>query len=358
MSIKDKTTISTHSNPNPGAGNRGEEAGQRSVIGIGETVLDIIFQGNKPVDAVPGGSCFNSIISLSRTGIKTQFISETANDRVGGLTMDFLAKNGVDSSLVNVRDDIKSPLSLAFLNERNDAEYVFYKDHSASRLSRLRPTVRPNDIVLFSSYFALNPAIRAEVSDFLHYAKDQGAILYYDVNFRSSHAAERDALLENMEENFRLADILRGSDEDFRVIFGIEGIEEVFRKHLAASLFSYGHAATFIYTRGPQPVQVIVANPPSADMKTDAMPSVFKCYEAPSSVSATSFTPVSTIGAGDNFNAGFAYGLIREGITREQIHASLNETQICRLIHYAEQFAIACCSSIYNYVPEGFLPND
>ena len=30
----------------------------RKVIGIGETVLDIIFKDNKPVNAVPGGSAF------------------------------------------------------------------------------------------------------------------------------------------------------------------------------------------------------------------------------------------------------------------------------------------------------------
>ena len=36
----------------------------RKVIGIGETVLDIIFQNDQPVQAVPGGSVFNSLISL------------------------------------------------------------------------------------------------------------------------------------------------------------------------------------------------------------------------------------------------------------------------------------------------------
>ena len=35
----------------------------RKVIGIGETVLDIIFKDNKPVEAVPGGSTFNAITS-------------------------------------------------------------------------------------------------------------------------------------------------------------------------------------------------------------------------------------------------------------------------------------------------------
>lgn len=31
----------------------------RKVIGIGETILDIIFRNNRPHTAVPGGSTFN-----------------------------------------------------------------------------------------------------------------------------------------------------------------------------------------------------------------------------------------------------------------------------------------------------------
>ena len=38
------------------------------VIGIGETVLDILFKDEQPVKTVPGGSVYNSIISLGRMG--------------------------------------------------------------------------------------------------------------------------------------------------------------------------------------------------------------------------------------------------------------------------------------------------
>ena len=41
----------------------------RKVIGIGETILDIIFKNDEPIGAVPGGSVFNGIISLGRSGI-------------------------------------------------------------------------------------------------------------------------------------------------------------------------------------------------------------------------------------------------------------------------------------------------
>ena len=62
----------------------------RKVIGIGETVLDIIFKDDQPISAVPGGSVFNGLVSLGRSGISTSFISETGNDRVGQRIIRFL----------------------------------------------------------------------------------------------------------------------------------------------------------------------------------------------------------------------------------------------------------------------------
>ena len=200
----------------------------RKVIGIGETVLDIIFQGEQPVSAVPGGSTFNAMISLGRAGVEATFISETGNDRVGQRIISFLEENHVDASNVNVYPDSKSPLSLAFLNEQNDAEYIFYKDHPKDRLDFKYPTVNEDDIVVFGSYYALNPVIRPQVLGFLQYAHQHGAILYYDVNFRSSHKHEVMKLTANFLENLELADVVRGSHEDFDVMFNTTDAEKVY----------------------------------------------------------------------------------------------------------------------------------
>ena len=79
----------------------------RKVIGIGETMLDIIFKNGKPIEAVPGGSTFNGIVSLGRAGVKTVFVSETGNDRVGEYVRDFLRDNNVDTSAINVFQETK-----------------------------------------------------------------------------------------------------------------------------------------------------------------------------------------------------------------------------------------------------------
>lgn len=99
----------------------------RKVIGIGETILDIIFEGNQPSAAVPGGSVFNGIVSLGRAGVNVSFISETGNDRVGNIILQFMRENNIPTDHVNTFPDGKSPVSLAFLNEHSDAEYIFIK---------------------------------------------------------------------------------------------------------------------------------------------------------------------------------------------------------------------------------------
>ena len=55
----------------------------RRVIGIGETILDILFKNNQPTVAVPGGSVFNGLVSLGRAGANVTFISEVGGDHVG-----------------------------------------------------------------------------------------------------------------------------------------------------------------------------------------------------------------------------------------------------------------------------------
>ena len=111
----------------------------RKVIGIGETVLDIIFKGGKPIEAVPGGSSFNAVISLGRAGVNASFISEAGNDRIGEYVIQFLRDNGVNADNVSIFPESKSPLSLAFLDENNNADYIFYKDHPHDQLEFATP---------------------------------------------------------------------------------------------------------------------------------------------------------------------------------------------------------------------------
>lgn len=293
-------------------------------------MLDIIFRNEQPISAVPGGSTFNAIISLGRSGVAASMISETGNDRIGRNIIAFLEANGVDATHVNVYPESKSPLSLAFLNERNDAEYIFYKDHPHDRIDYVYPEVHADDIVLFGSFFALNPVIRPQVYGFLDYARQRGAILYYDVNFRASHKDEVLKVTPNLLDNLELADVVRGSSEDFDILFHQQSADKVYRSQIDF------YTRNFIYTQSSDPVEV--RGERQFCKRYDVIPT----------------ETVSTIGAGDNFNAGFVFGLIEQGITRSQLAAGLSEAQWDALIGSALRFSSECCKDIYNYVSAEF----
>ncbi len=297
----------------------------RKVIGIGETVYDIVFKGGQPTAAVPGGSTFNSMISIGRCGIPADFLSEVGDDKVGSIIREFMTDNGVDPGFVNILP-AKTPLSLAFLDGNNDASYTFYREQVPERQDFKYPEIFPDDVVLFGSFYALNPACREAVKRFLEYAKASGAILYYDVNFRPSHVNDLGNIGNALWENFEFADVVRGSHEDFITLFGLDDADEVFNEKISS------RCGNFICTFGSKPLKVrdihgLSLEYPVAPVET-----------------------VSTIGAGDSFNAGFIYGLIKNGITKADLLSGLPADRWDALVASAQCFSASCCQSSFNYI--------
>lgn len=300
----------------------------RTVTGMGETIMDIVFHQNKPLAAVPGGSSFNTILSLARAGINVRFIGETGADEVGKRIIHFLRENRVDTTYMQVRPDIKSAVSLAFLDEHNDAHYQFYKQDPSSHSGFQTAAFSSDDILVFGSYYAIAPAVHKQVKGILRTARQAGSILYYDLNFRKSHRHELSLLMDNIHENFYMSDIVRGSADDFEIMFGTRDAETVYHRYIA------DYCSLFICTDGAQ--RITLCRP-----------------EGTLTFSVPPVQTVSNIGAGDNFNAGFIYGLLKSGISRPDLH-NIDTRQWDILISYGIRFAANVCASLYNCIDKEF----
>lgn len=293
------------------------------VYALGETVFDIIFREYQPQAAKPGGSAFNAMISIGRLGIPATFISEVGNDRVGKYILDFLEKNGVDNSYVLSFEEGKSALSLAFLNESSDAEYDFYKDYPNQRLNEKMPHFSASDYFLFGSFYGLNPALRPQIKALLKTANENDTLVYYDPNFRSSHLADLPQLRSIIEENFQSATLVRASDEDLRNIYGIDSAGEAWKK--LSQFCDY-----FIYT----------ANAHGVDLFTRE----FKLH-----LEVDKIEPVSTVGAGDTFNAGVLYGLYKKKVKLDNM-GDLTHSDWKTILETAALFSKEVCLSYDNYL--------
>ena len=299
----------------------------RKVYGFGETVLDIIFKDGSPTAARPGGSVLNSFVSLGRLGWDPCFISEYGMDDVGRLIEDFLRDNGVNTSFVNRYTEGQSAIALAFLDRDNNARYSFYKNFPAQRLQELPASIQEDDIVMFGSIYASSAAVRKSVLRFLDMARGAGALILYDPNFREAHLSELEELRPRIIENLAYADIVRGSDEDFKLVFGMDDPEVVADRFLK-------NPGMLIYTRNRQGVKVI-SGKKQADVPTEKI------------------TPVSTIGAGDNFNAGIVHYLLSQGILRKDLR-EMNAAELEAMVSSGIQFASHVCMTYDNYISRDF----
>lgn len=297
------------------------------IYAVGETILDIIFKDGQAVTSRPGGSSFNASITLGRLGAPITFISEMGNDKVGDLIQAFLHDNGVSSRYVNRYESGQSAIALAFLNQKSDAEYQFYKDYPHQRLDVEFPDFKADDLLIFGSFYALNPGIRPRVKVLLEKAKAAGATIIYDPNFRSSHLAERDQLLDIILENMDYATIVRASDEDLQNIFGLDNPQEAWEKMRT-------RCSALVYTANAHGVHLITNN---LEIKMEV----------------EEIQPLSTIGAGDTFNAGLIYGISLAGYTRDQLE-KLEREEWEALIQRAITFSREVCLSYDNYLPVEF----
>ncbi len=300
------------------------------IIGMGETVMDILFHqaggSMVPFACTPGGSTFNSMISVGRSGVPCQFVGYTGDNHVGHEIADFLRMNGVSTDYFQIRQGERAALSLAYLDSHGDADYTFYKDEPCAE-EYILPHFIEADYLLYGSYFSICAGLRQMVLDTLGAAQAAGALVYYDVNFRPSHGHQLQELTPRVFENCEQSSIVRGSADDFRVLFGTNNAEEIYAKHISA------HCPVFIYTSGPGEIVVCT-------------PDVVHRFEVPL---LPSDEVVSTVGAGDSFNAGLLLALHSQGIRREQLtHLSAETWQ--GLVSNGIAYAAQVCRSSDNYI--------
>jgi len=299
----------------------------RKIYGIGETVLDIIFKDGQPQVAKAGGSVLNSVVSIGRMDLPVSFISEYGQDDVGNLIYNFLKTNGVNTSFVHRYHQGSTALALAFLNEKNDAHYSFYKDYPGKRLDITFPVIENDDIIQSGSFYAIWPEVREKFRKFIRTAKKNGALIIYDPNFRKTHLSELDAFNPLIIENMQMASLLRGSDEDFQNIFGVNNADEAWE-----AIREY--CKCLVYTANVEGVYV----------RTNSFSGKFPVQK---------ITPVSTIGAGDNFNAGMITSIYRNNIKNDQLE-NLNGKVWGEVISTAVAFATNVCMSYENYISPEF----
>jgi len=300
----------------------------RKIYTVGEAIYDIIFKNGKPIDAKVGGAMINSSVSLGRLGLPISYIGDTANDVVGDIMNTFLKENNVNIDYFTHYSESKSRLALAFIDDINEPKYSFYKLNTPKKIKLSFPKIQKDDIILFGSFYGIKAEVRGQLVDFLLEAKKQEAIILYDPNFRVNHKSLLSVVLPFIEDNIRFADIVKASNEDFDLIFGINNFSDMLERLKPLEIDN------LIYTRNANGVD-------------------FMINENQYHMSVAKLDPISAVGAGDSFNAGIIYYLYKNNITKAQLK-TMSKDQWLEMLITADKFSSDVCMSTDNYISTDF----
>ena len=269
-----------------------------NVYAIGESLIDIVFSDDETVSAKPGGSMLNACISLGRLGHQVHFLTEFGNDKAGDRITAFLTENNVKSKYNIRHQKNKTTLALAWLDKSGNATYSFYQDLPEEAPEIQIPDFKPEDIFLFGSFYSIRQRNRLNIEKLLNSAGNAGATIIFDPNIRPSKIQDTTETREKIFELMDKADIVKGSDEDYSYIY-----QNSDQAAILQQLKQQG--SLFFMTSGKKGVDVVY----QGEIMHHEIPAI---------------VPLSTIGAGDNFNAGIIHALISNHLAKPYSRESIS----------------------------------
>lgn len=177
------------------------------IVCFGEVLWD-----NLPHGCYPGGAPMNVAIHLFHLGTGSAIISKVGKDALGVDLIEFMAKHGVDISLIQqdgkqetgiVHADIADPLNVKYtIKEPVAYDFIEFNKESAEAVSNSK-------ILLFGSL-----AVRNEESEksLLQYIK-HAHYCVFDVNLRAPHYSE-----SKIKKLLKYADFVKMNEEELELI--------------------------------------------------------------------------------------------------------------------------------------------
>jgi fructokinase len=298
----------------------------KAVLGFGEVLLDIILKDKKVHKVQPGGSVLNALVSLSRSSINVDLISEIGDDPAGTIITDFLIQEKIQETYPLRSKNCQTALAFAMLNENGDAIYSFYKNYPDLRFDNLSVDIQPYRVFLFGSTLALDPQIHEVLSKLVYEACQNQTLVMYDPNIRNTFNSNDASSVQRLTFNLANADIIRGSKEDFEPVFGTSNIQSIFQ------MIQPSRCKLLIVTAASEEIQL--------------MNHLFQ-----TKLKVKNVTIVNTIGAGDAFNAGVITYILRNSLTIDDL-SNLNSNQLNLLGDFAQNFSLLVCASDESYIPK------
>ncbi|MHA1917352.1 MAG: PfkB family carbohydrate kinase [Candidatus Ranarchaeia archaeon] len=292
------------------------------VVTFGEAMLRLSPPNHKRIeqatsfDAVVGGGEFNVAVAVSRFGLTSAWVSKLPNHQVGWLIRNRAREHGVDVSHVIWNNDLRARAGIYFMEfgAAPRPSSVLY-DRWHAEISKIKPgEVDWSSVFDGSKLFhtsGITPALAPNVADAteeaMKAAKDMGVKVSYDLNYRGKLWTPEEAN-KFTEKVSKYIDLLITTEEDTRVVYGIEG-EKQDESFTKVEDETYSQVAKTLADKyGFEVVAITLRENPSV-LKNTWGAMVYRNGKVHTD-RRYDIEVIDRVGGGDSFSAGLIYGYL------------------------------------------------
>lgn len=208
------------------------------IVAIGEALVDFTeagrsLSGMRLFEQNPGGAPANLLCAAARFGANVAFIGKVGQDMHGRFLKSVLDDAGVNTSGLLMAEDVFTTLAFVALADDGEREFSFARKPGAdTRLCAAevdKKLLEDTVIFHFGSLSLTDEPAREATYMAVHCAKEAGAIISYDPNYRPVLWRSRDEAATQIRKALRLADIVKLSEDEALLLSDCTDVTEAMK---------------------------------------------------------------------------------------------------------------------------------
>ena len=187
------------------------------ITAIGEILIDMTQTGVDDNGVVrfaanPGGAPANVCVAASRLGAQTAFVGCVGKDTFGDMLRYTLVQNGVGIDGLQVTTWADTTIAVVTVDKTGERNFSFLRNPGADTCidtGKAVEAVKNTDILHFGSVSLTHENSRLAVHSAVKAAREAGALITYDPNYRRSIWPDDEEAKYRIREVLPLCDIIK-----------------------------------------------------------------------------------------------------------------------------------------------------
>lgn len=199
------------------------------IVALGELLIDFTEigyskNGMKIFEQNPGGAPANLLTAASHMNHRTAFIGKVGTDMHGAFLKETLKKEGIDTRALIEDPNYFTTLAFVGIDKNGERNFSFARKPGADTMlqkEELDLKLLSNcKIFHFGSLSLTDEPARSATLEAITLARQSGAMISYDPNYRASLWKNQQTAIEKMKSVVPLADVIKVSDEESLLLTG------------------------------------------------------------------------------------------------------------------------------------------